>query len=139
MQIREAVPKGVALATKGLTSRVYLAALNAAQVTPGIKRYKLGACLYDHKGRIINSKGNLRKTHPALVKFTAYPYLHAESHCILGHGLDNCSGLSLFVLRLSAAGQATMAKPCDSCLTMGRYVGLDTIKYTNADGLIECV
>jgi tRNA(Arg) A34 adenosine deaminase TadA len=116
-----------------------LRAYEAAKATQGIKRYKLGACLYDKRGRIINAKGNLRKTHPALLRFTEHPYLHAETHCVVSHGLDNCDGLRLFVLRLDASGQPTMAKPCDVCLSIGRLVGLSSIGYTDWKGEVQFV
>ena len=117
-----------------IVERAYRTALD----TPGIKRYKLGAVLYDKK-TIQCAKGNLRKTHPALAKLSPFPYLHAESHCLISHGLDHCSGLDLFVLRLDARGNPTMAKPCDVCLSLGRYVGLSSIAYTNWLGEIEYV
>lgn len=121
------------------TRAIVTAAIEAARETEGIKRYKLGACLFDKRGKIINAKGNSRKTHPVLKRYTEYPYLHAESHCILGHGLDNCTNLNLFVLRLDSFGQPTMAKPCSTCLELGRLVGLSSIAYTDWSGEIKFV
>lgn len=112
-------------------------AIQAAKETEGIKRYKLGAVLFDKRGNILNVKGNCRKTHPALSKFTPFPYLHAESYCLISHGLDHCRDLNLFVLRLDGRGRTTMAKPCDVCGDLGRFVGLRSIMYTDWEGNIE--
>jgi tRNA(Arg) A34 adenosine deaminase TadA len=111
-------------------------AIQAATETEGIKRYKLGAVLFDKRGNILNVKGNCRKTHPALSKFTPFPYLHAESYCLISHGLDHCRGLNLFVTRLDSTGRPTMAKPCSVCSSLGRFVGLRSLIYTDWEGKI---
>lgn len=111
-------------------------AYQAALATQGIKRYKLGAVLYDRKGRIINAKGNQRKTHPKLLRYSDHPFLHAESHCILAHGLDNCEGLDLFVCRIGRSGSFRLAKPCDSCSRLIQDVGLRSVWYTTDEGNI---
>ena len=62
--------------------------------------FRLGAVLV--KGHVgIVSRYNSYKTHPALAKFTAHPYLHAEQAVILFQGLDNCKDLILFTLRIT--------------------------------------
>jgi len=111
-------------------------AREAAASAEGIKRYKLGAVLFDKRGNILNAKGNCRKTHPALHKLTPFPYLHAESYCLISHGLDHCDDLNLFVLRLDSRGRATMAKPCSVCSDLGRFVGLRSLSYTDWEGNI---
>lgn len=113
------------------------AATAAAQSTTGIKRYKLGACLFNSKGHILLSKGNQRKTHPALKRLTDFPFIHAESGVILGHGLDNCKELSILVVRMSSDGVLTMAKPCYVCVSLAEYAGIKDIYYTNWEGAIE--
>lgn len=107
-----------------------------AMSTPGIKRFKHGAVLFDKRGRIINAKGNLRKTHPLLLKFTSFPYLHAESHAILGNGLDNCVDLKLLVVRCSPTGTLRNSSPCPTCRSIIRQVGIKHIYYSNDEGTI---
>jgi tRNA(Arg) A34 adenosine deaminase TadA len=111
-------------------------AILAATETEGIKRYKLGAVLFDKRGRIINAKGNSRKTHPLLLRYSNYPYLHAESHCIVSHGLDNCRGLSLMVCRCDSSRRLTMARPCVACLRLIQEVGISKVYYTDWEGKI---
>lgn len=123
------LPSGKAIST----------AYQAAAATPGIKRYKLGAVLYDKKGRILTSKGNLRKTHPILLQYSLYPFLHAESHCILSHGMDHCRDCILFVLRLGCDGSLRNARPCSACLDLAIDVGIKEIYYTEEGGKIRCI
>lgn len=111
-------------------------AVQAAKETEGIKRYKLGAVLFDKRGRIINAKGNSRKTHPILLKYSPYPYLHAESNCIVSHGTDNCSGLNLLVCRVTPGAHLTMSYPCSACLALIREVGISKVYYSDWEGNI---
>ena len=118
------------------TPKNIVAAYEAAKSTPGIKRYKLGAVLYDRKNTPLQARGNLRKTHPKLLRFSMFPCLHAESYCILSQGLDHCSGLSLFVCRLNASNDFVMAKPCDACLKLAGHVGISNIFFTDWNGKV---
>ncbi len=108
-----------------------------AMNTQGIKRFKLGAVLYDKKERIINAKGNLRKTHPKLIQWTQHPYLHAESHCLVAHGFDNCADLKLCVVRCDPYGNLRLARPCDSCQELIKYVALKECWYSTNQGTFE--
>lgn len=119
-----------------VSTRIFKKTIEAAATTEGIKRYKLGASLFDKRGRVVVSKGNSRKTHPLQLKFSRYPYLHAEAHAIISYGLDNCKGLNLFVTRTDSAGNSTMARPCPSCLALAKYVGIESIYYTDWKGSI---
>lgn len=95
--------------------------------------FRLGAVLV--KGPIgIVSRYNSYKTHPALVKFTAYPYLHAEQAVILFQGLDNCEGLSLFTLRITRQDEIALSKPCNVCLELIKLAQIDDVYYTTATG-----
>lgn len=119
-----------------LPERIIQAATQAAIETDGIKRYKLGAVLFDKKGRIINAKGNSRKTHPLALRFSSYPYLHAEAHCIIHAGLDNCYGCNLFVTRISRNGSLSMSLPCESCRSLLKYASIKHVYYTDWNGKI---
>jgi tRNA(Arg) A34 adenosine deaminase TadA len=118
--------------------RIINAAIAAAKETDGIKRYKLGAVLF-RKGRIINAKGNSRKTHPLALRFSNYPYLHAEAHCIVCAGLDSCRDCNLFVTRITSSGRLTMALPCESCRSLIKYVGIKSVYYTDWNGEVKCI
>lgn len=101
-------------------------------------KYQVGAALL-HRGRVVKLKPNRYKTHP-LSKFFGqeYAYLHAETNCIISHGLDNCEGLDLLVFRVTPSQKRlTMAKPCDACMAMIEEANIANIYYTNWTGEIE--
>jgi len=100
---------------------------------------RVGAILFE-KSRILTAKTNSYKTHPALAKFTKWPYLHAETSCLLSHGLDNCSSASLLVLRLHLDNRTlSCAKPCDVCMGLIEMAGIRNVFYSDWDGSIKCV
>ena len=95
--------------------------------------FRLGAVLV--KGPVgIVSRYNSYKTHPALAKFTAYPYLHAEQAVILFQGLDNCGGLSIFTLRITRQDEIAPAKPCSVCSELIELAGIADVYYTTKNG-----
>lgn len=113
--------------------RILDTAYQVAKAGPGVgknNQFKLGACLVDRRGRIVTSKHNEYKTHPILARFTEYPCLHAESNCIISHGLDNCHGLELYVCRVRHDGSLAMSKPCETCEALMREVGISRVYYT---------
>lgn len=118
-----------------INNRVVAAAMKAATNTQGIKRYKLGAVLFK-RNRIFATGGNRRKTHPALVRYSAFPYLHAESDCVLRHGVAESKNCNILVVRIDVLGKLTMAKPCDVCLSFLRASGIREVYYSSWDGSI---
>lgn len=109
-------------------------ALSVAKTSEGVgrnKNFRLGAVLYDKKERPIVSKPNSYKTHPKLRYIYPYPCLHAEASCILSHGLDNCVGLNLLVVRVLASGRKAMAKPCPCCAYLIEQVQINEVVYSN--------
>ncbi len=119
-----------------LTGRLIETTRRHALATPGVRRYKLAASLI-HKGKIVCAKGNSRKTHPIQLKYAPYPYLHAESHCIIGYGLDNCAGLDILVVRVDANGDLAMSFPCPHCYELCKKVGISNIYYVDWDRNIQ--
>lgn len=114
----------------------YAVALSGQGVGPRYA-FRHGAVLFDRSGKILSAKSNSLKTHPKLVKFTDYPYLHAESACILGHGMDNCEGLSLLVLRVLKNDQVSLSKPCVICQRVIEDAGLKSVYYTDVNGIVK--
>lgn len=102
-----------------------------------INRHRLGAVLFDNKGRILSAKHNSRKTHPELQKRTQHPFQHAESATVLGYGLDNCEGHNLLVVRISALGTLVCSKPCSVCTTLMQDAKLRRVYYVNDNNEIE--
>lgn len=102
--------------------------------------------------RLIKHACNLIKTHPYLARFTDFPFLHAESHVILRHGLDNCAGLDMLVIRKrkdslsqSSTGDdeapvssgLTMSKPCDTCRALIKLAKIRHVYYSDWNGDIK--
>lgn len=130
------------ISSKKLEAIVALTREHAIESLGGTKqgKFKLAATLVDSSGWPISTAVNQYKTHPALVPFFKYPYLHAEANTILKKGLDNCSGYDIVVVRVRRDnGNVTMAKPCKCCESLINHVGIKNIYYTNWNGDIEYV
>lgn len=118
------------------------AAKAVAMAGPGVggrnhNRFKIGAVLFGSRG-VVNAKHNSYKTHPMLTKYTNFPFLHAETACILGEGLDHCHGLDLIVVRLfNGSNSLALAKPCNVCQEVIKEAGLRNVYYSNNNGKIE--
>ena len=124
-----------------LSPRLVLACKCVAMASEGTgvrQCFRVGAILF-HRKRILQAKHNSYKTHPALAKFYKYPHMHAEAACILAHGLDNCKGLDLLVVRVGKKNNMTMAKPCDPCSELIKYVGINKVFYSDWDGHVDCL
>ena len=125
-----------------LNNRLLLACKCVAMASNGVgtrQCFRVGAILF-HRKHILQAKHNSYKTHPALKRFYKYPYVHAEAACILAHGLDNCRGLDLLVMRVDKKNTVTMAKPCDSCSDLIKFVGINKVWYSDWEGkIVGCV
>lgn len=102
--------------------------------------YRLSACIVDKKGNQLgNIKTNVRKTHPTLIRYGPYPFMHAECNAILGIGYDNCRGNDLVVIRITRTRtpQLSMSRPCGMCERLAKDVGIRRIHYSNWEGKIE--
>jgi tRNA(Arg) A34 adenosine deaminase TadA len=111
-----------------------------AHASPGTNprgSYRLAAALL-RRGQIIKVKTNTYKTHPELKKFTEWPFMHAESNCIISHGIDNCAGMEICVVRTLKNGTLNMAKPCEICTALMKKAGIKRIHYTDWDGQLMC-
>lgn len=118
------VAKGVALSGSGVGGR-------------NSRSFRLGAVLFDKQHRIITAGVNSYKTHPKLIPFTKYPFIHAEQACILNHGLDNCEGLSIAVVRVKRDGSIGNAEPCETCKTIMKVVGITKCYHSTEDSYKE--
>lgn len=113
--------------------RILELATHVAKSGPGVGKhnnFRLGAALVDKKGRVVNTKTNLYRTHPLLAQFTDWPCLHAESHCVIANGIDNCYGLDLYVCRVLRNGSYGSSKPCSVCQQVMEMAGIRNVWYT---------
>ena len=95
--------------------------------------YRLGAVVA-FKGLLCSTGTNSYKTHPLLLKYHKYPYLHAEINAIIKWGTDNCKGAEIYVARVLQDGKTyALAKPCLPCLKIMKDVGIERVYYTTGD------
>ena len=119
-----------------MTYRHLQAARSVALASPGTGKrnsYKVGAILFKGKN-IYAARHNELKTHPKLSKFSEFPFLHAESNCVISHGISHSHGLDLICTRVLADGSLTMSKPCPVCETFLDHAGIRKVFYTNWEG-----
>jgi len=123
-------------------NRFELAAKAVALSGPGINRgrnrnaFKCGAVIVSRKA-IIAARFNSYKTHPQLIKFTPYPFLHAEQAAILACGigfLRRQKGLKLYIARTKKDHTLALAKPCSVCQAMISEAGIKEVYYSTKHG-----
>ena len=87
------------------------------------------------RNKILSIGQNSFKTHPIAKEYGHKGNcLHAESSSIIRHGLEDCSGLSIAVLRIGRKNNLTTSKPCVACETLIKSVGIRKVYYTNKIG-----
>jgi deoxycytidylate deaminase len=115
-------------------------AVQTALLADGVghrQNFRVGAVLLDGK-RIVNAKTNTGKSHRILSAFTSFPLLHAETNCVISHGLDHCDGLDIVVARVHMDGNLSMARPCETCRQVLGLAGIKKAYYTTWTGKWEC-
>ena len=124
----------------GMKKRFITAAHAIAMTGTGVgmkSKFRLGAVLV-YKNNIIAVGMNSYKTHPLMSKRTEWPFLHAEQHCIIRAGVENCEGLDLYVARVLKNNTLALSKPCSVCSELIKEVGIKNIYYsTNTKGFIN--
>ncbi len=123
------------------TTRLLEAARGVAISSGGVggrngKSFRLGAVLSNRSGHILTAGVNSYKTHPELLHFTKYPFIHAEQACMLKWGLDNCFGLTLTVVRIKQDGSLGNSKPCPVCCEIMRTVGIKECIYYDENEVV---
>ncbi len=116
--------------------RPFSSAYAVALAGPGVgtnKNYRLG-CVVAKRRRVLSAGFNSYKTHPRLIRYTTYPFLHAEQAALMKYGLDSCKGMDIYVLRITRANQIAIAKPCEVCMRIIITYGINTIRYTTNTG-----
>lgn len=118
-------------------SRMLEAAKAVALSGPGVggrngTNFRIGAVLFSGN-HVISAKHNELKTHPKLARYSPWPFLHAESSCILHAGFDASHGVDLAVSRVKRDGSVALAKPCTVCQAVIRQAGIRRVFYTTDD------
>ena len=123
-----------------LFQRAFDYATGAALASPGVggrnRSYRVGAAIFNRR-RVLSVRHNSYKTHPQLLRYTDFPFLHAEQAAILAYGLDNCVGCEIVVVRVRRDGSLAMAKPCHVCQTFIRKAGIEAVHFTTDNGSVK--
>lgn len=104
-------------------------------------------CVAMYQGTIIGIACNSNKTHPAQKFYNKYrvpsdsmlPKLHAEISCINSiRYLDiNFSKVKLYIYRIRKDQPFGLSRPCPSCMTAIKDLGIRDIYYTTNDGYVH--
>lgn len=121
----------------GVPSTIIRIATEQALLSQGVgaqNHARLGAVLHD-RAHVYAAKPNGMKTHPFLARHTPWPFLHAETACLLAHGLDHCRGLDLAVVRINRAGtRRLLARPCRLCEHILTEAGIRRVTFSTDNG-----
>jgi deoxycytidylate deaminase len=122
------------------THKAYFSAADAMSRLSNFDRIHIGAvAVYKHK--IVSSGFNSTKTNPLQKKINKYRFaddtphcLHAETSCLLPlmcrKDID-FSNVTLYTHRRYANGELGPSRPCKSCMSLIKSLGIKNIYYTN--------
>lgn len=98
---------------------------------------KIGAVVFKGK-RIYGSGHNGIRSSSISMKYKKWEEsLHAEQAALLNLNWDKLKGCSILVYRTNKNGQLAMAKPCEMCQRLIKYVGIKNIYFTTNYGEIK--
>lgn len=98
---------------------------------------KIGAVVF--KGKRIYGYGHngIRSSSISMKHKKWEESLHAEQAAMLNLDWNKLKGCSIFVYRTNKNGQLAMARPCEMCQKLIKYVGIKNMFYTTNDGEIK--
>jgi tRNA(Arg) A34 adenosine deaminase TadA len=119
-----------------LKAKIIQQGIEQALLSKGVSRgsFRLGAILFDKKGRTLSKGHNKYKTHPMAKKFGGYGCIHAEQDAIVCN--RNVENSYLFVCRIKKDGTFGLAFPCDVCYSMLKYKKIKGFYFTHDNGQI---
>lgn len=94
----------------------------------GYGRFRLGAAIYDKKGKLVSIGWNKQKTHPKYGSFI-FKRIHAEGDALIKALRSSKSLKDGYAVVYRRNGN--VAKPCPCCETMLREAGLKEVYYTD--------
>ena len=101
-------------------------------------RFRMGAVIFNKK-TIISSGHNDIRSSSIPDKYKVWPNsIHAEQDAVFNcRDWSKLKGCSILVLKLSkVTKQLSNARPCNTCLTLLKFVGIKTIFYSDQFGQI---
>ena len=113
----------------------------AAALKSEYDSYKVGAAIYNRRGKLLSVGWNKQKTHVRQAKWAfavgqpLRQFLHAEIDALIK--IRNEEPYSIVIVRLTKKGLA-MAKPCAICQRAISDTGIRKIYWTNSEGVLLC-
>lgn len=106
------------------------------------KRFEIISSAFDRKGLLIASSLNsYSKSHPLQLFYSKLAgmsdqrvYLHSELACLIK---AKKPVHTLLVQRFDSKGKPALAMPCKSCLLAIKAYGVQVLRYTTVDGVVE--
>lgn len=96
-------------------------------------KFRLGAVLTKRNHVISTACNNMNKTHPIQAKASKLPFtigIHAEVRCCIGMPFCDLDNSTLYVARILRNGHTAISKPCNSCYSYLREVGVKRVFFT---------
>ena len=108
----------------GRTFNVCFAVNKSRVIAIGLNDYERNMSGYNHK---------LRTTYKKVGDESYIPSLHAEVSAVLKIGVDDCSDLSFYNIRLDKNCHCKNSQPCANCLRILKMVGAKNIYFYDND------
>lgn len=106
-------------------------AIASAHLSTDFKQ-RVGSVVTDHKGRVVSSGYNKRKTHPLQMRYARkinpeQCFLHAEIDALV-----QCRDVphTIYVARIKKNGDTALARPCSICSMAIKEAGIKRVIYT---------
>lgn len=127
--------------------KAYFKAAKAMSELSEYKRARLG-CVAVYGHRIISTGFNSKKTNPIQKKYNSCRFdgdagehtLHAEIKCLfplLNNKDIDFNRVTLYIYRQHKNGTLAMAKPCPSCMSLIKDLGIRDIYYTGEGSYVH--
>lgn len=113
--------------------------------------HKIG-CIVVYKGRIMSTGYNTNKTNPTQKTYNKYRKFDTDKYPAKTHAeisalskfVNSCYGLDInwkqveiYIFRQHKNGTLALAKPCTSCMSYIKHLGIKHIHYTGNDSYIH--
>lgn len=95
------------------------------------KQHKVG-CVIAKGNKVLSWGYNRDKTHSKSPH--AWAYIHAEFDAIRKLNPEDLVGTTIYIYREKKNGSLALAKPCDSCHSLIKDIGIKEVCYTTEDG-----
>lgn len=100
-----------------------------------------------NKKRLLAIGQNSKKTHPRNLKYKYLDHkgetrnhlvtMHSELSVIIKLGLEDCSHIDFYVLRIDNSNQLNYSKPCLGCQDLFNQTGYKNIYYSTKSGFVK--